>query len=444
MSDSSEPITYRHLLHKAWPIILANASVPLLGLVDTAVIGNISGVADLGGIAVGALIFSFVYWAFGFLRMATTGYVAQAEGAGQPAEVRAIIGRALLLALMLSAALLILQFPIHLLAFSLFSASDDVELVAESYFQIRIWGAPATLSLYVAMGMLVGQGRSGTLLLLQLFLNGLNAALDVLFAGYFAMGAAGIALGTIVAEWAAVGFAYALIFPTLRRKLLPGEAFWDRAAILDRAKLRATLLANSDIMIRTLLLIFSFAWFTNQSARFSDVTLAANHILLQLISFSAFFLDGYAFVVEALVGRSLGARDYSLFKEAVKKSTQLAFVSATLLALLLYLLGAEVINLLTDLEPVRAAAQSMLFFAAIYVFFSFAAFQLDGIFIGASLTQQMRNAALISIAVFMLAWWLLTDRFGVAGLWWAMIIYVCARADALLLFYPVLRKRFTA
>jgi len=204
------------------------------------------------------------------------------------------------------------------------------------------------------------------------------------------------------------------------------------------------LAANRDIMIRTLLLVFSFGFFINQSAQFGDVVLAANHILLQLISFAAFFLDGYAFVVESLVGSSLGAKRRESFDIAVKRSSILALVTAAVLALLLLLFGSPAVVVLTDIEPVQAAAQGSLFLAAIYIFLSFAAFQLDGIFIGASFTRQMRNAAILSIAVFLLAWWMLMDRFGVNGLWWAMIIYVSARAYALLLFYPALRKSIDA
>jgi MATE family multidrug resistance protein len=193
-------------------------------------------------------------------------------------------------------------------------------------------------------------------------------------------------------------------------------------------------------MIRTLLLVFSFAWFINQSARFGDVVLAANHILLQLISFAAFFLDGYAFVVESLVGSAIGGKRRALFDVVVKKSTLLALVTAWTLAMWIWLFGELVVAQLTDLPAVRTAANEMLFLAAIYVMFSFAAFQLDGIFIGASFTRQMRNAAFISLLVYLAVWWYVIERYGVAGLWWAMIIYVSARADALLIYFPALRK----
>jgi MATE family multidrug resistance protein len=437
-------ITYRYLIEKAWPIILANAAVPLLGLVDTAVIGNVGTVTDLGAIAFGALIFSFVYWSFGFLRMGTTGSVAQALGAADQTEIRAVLGRALILAVALGLMLIVMQWGIRLVALALLDGSAAVEEVTAQYFNIRIWGAPATLATFALMGVLIGLGNSRQLLLVQLFLNGLNISLDIYFAGVLDWGVEGIALGTIIAEWSTVIFAVWLIMRELNSRRERGSEFWPRSRLLDGAALKKMLAANRDIMIRTLLLVFSFGFFINQSAQFGDIVLAANHILLQLISFAAFFLDGYAFVVESLVGSSLGAKRRDSFDIAVKRSSILALVTAAVLALLLLLFGDSVVAVLTDIEPVQAAAQGSLFLAAIYVFFSFAAFQLDGIFIGASFTRQMRNAAILSIAVFLAAWWILMDRFGVNGLWWAMIIYVAARADALLLFYPALSKSIDA
>lgn len=439
--QTPESISYRFLLHKAWPIILANAAVPLLGLVDTAVIGNVGDVAELGAIAFGALIFSFVYWSFGFLRMGTTGFTAQAHGAGDEPEVRAVLGRALIIAVGLGLSLIVLQWPIRTLAFSLLDGSELVESSAQSYFNIRIWGAPATLATFALMGLLIGLGNSKQLLLVQLFLNGFNISLDLFFAGILNWGVQGIALGTIIAEWLTVFFASWLIFRELKLRKEPGQEFWSRSRIFDRQALLKTLAANADIMIRTLLLVFSFAFFVNQSARFGDVILAANHILLQLVSFAAFFLDGYAFVAESLVGAALGAKRRDSFDIAVRRSTILAFVTAMLLAVGVWLFGELAVNLLTDIEQVRMATSGMLFLAAIYILLSFAAFQLDGIFIGASFTRQMRDAAFISLSVFLLVWFLWTERYGVNGLWWAMIVYVVARALALLWFYPRLRGR---
>ena len=435
-----DSISYRYLLQKAWPIILANASVPLLGLADTAVIGNVGSITDLGAIAFGALIFSFVYWSFGFLRMGTTGFAAQASGAGDQQEVRAVLGRALLIALCLGVVLILIQWPIGLAAFSLLDGSAPVEAVAQQYFDIRIWGAPATLATFALMGLLIGLGKSRTLLIVQLFLNGLNILLDVWFAGILGWGASGIALGTVIAEWTTVLLAGWLVYRTLNERKLLTEVFWPKAKIMDLSALLKTASANLDIMLRTLILVFSFAFFINQSAKFGDTVLAGNHILLQLIAFSAFFLDGYAFVVEALVGSAIGAKRSDVFDLAVWRSTVLALITAILLALVIALVGDIAVMLMTDISSVRLAANQLLPFAALYVLFSFAAFQLDGIFIGASFTRQMRDAAALSIAVYFIAWWALSDQHGIQGLWGAMIIYVVARAAALLLFYPSLRR----
>mgnify|MGYP000070701659 CR=1 FL=1 len=425
---------YGALLAKAWPIILANAAVPLLGLADTAIIGNVATTADLGAIALGALIFSFVYWSFGFLRMSTTGFVAAAAGAQDNEELRAILGRALSVALGLGFLIIVLQEPIAWAALELFSASDQVERVTRGYYDLRIWGAPATLSLFVLMGVLIGLGLSKQLLLAQLFMNGLNIGLDLLFASVYDMGAPGVALGTALTEWATLGLGLFIVVRALNaRGRTPKFLQWRR--IFQREALFGMLSSNVDIMIRTLVLIASFSFFADQSARFGEVVLASNHILLQLVSFAAFFLDGYAFVVEALVGRAKGANHALLFRLAVVQSTRLALVTALLLATLLLLAGDFLIALLTDIDPVRAAAAPYLGLAALYIAVSFAAFQLDGVFIGMGATRPMRNAALQAIVIFFAAWWLLTPTLGVAGLWWAMIFYVIARAATLYRYY---------
>ena len=424
------------VLSMAWPIILANAAVPLLGIVDTAVIGNLGKLSQLGAIAFGAMIFSFIYWSFGFLRMGTTGFTAQAAGARDEAEVRATLGRALLLSAGLGICIISLQWPLAHLALALLNGSPEVEAITRDYFTIRIWGAPATLSIFALTGCLIGLGRSRHLLLVQVFLNGLNIVLDVLFAGVFGWGAEGIALGTVLAEWATVIFASALVLVLLRRRRTDQEPFWPRSRITDVPKMMRLLAANTDILVRTLLLLFSFAWFINQSAEFGDAVLGANHILLQLVSFSAFFLDGYAFVAEALVGEALGAKRRKDLAMAVRRSTELAGATALVLALLILCFGDLAISALTDMVAVRAAAESTLAWAALYVLLSFAAFQLDGIFIGATRTREMRNASLVSVIVFMLAWWWLTPLFGNQGLWCAFVIYVCARAIALAVYYP--------
>ncbi|MDB2377881.1 MATE family efflux transporter [Luminiphilus sp.] len=440
-------LSYRHLLSMAWPFIVANASVPLLGIVDTAVIGNTGSVVDLGAIALGALIFSFVYWSFGFLRMGTTGFIARADGAGDKTEVRAIFGRSCLIAVAVGLLLLILQWPIGLLSFQLLSGDESVEVVAQSYFYTRIWGAPATLMIFVIMGVWIGLGQARELLKLQLFLNGLNMVLDILAAGVLGLGAVGIAGGTVVAEVITCG----LGFYRLKRFLVESHAvapewrmFWPTKRLRQYSQLLALLSANTDIMVRTLLLVFAFSFFTNEAAKFGVVALAATHIVLQIMAFTAFFLDGFAYVAESLSGRSYGAKDKATFSRVLRRTTQLAALAAIGLSGLVVLTGEALISALTNLEEVVALSTTLLPVCAAYVLASFPAFQLDGLFIGTSRTREMRNASLGSTVVFLCAIAWLGSYFGLMGLWWAMVVFVLVRAVSLWLYFPAVMKHFTS
>lgn len=431
----------------AWPFIVANASVPLLGIVDTAVIGNAGSVVDLGAIALGALIFSFVYWSFGFLRMGTTGFIARADGAGDKTEVRAIFGRSCLIALAVGSLLLSLQWPIGVLSFQLLSGDESVEAVAQSYFYTRIWGAPATLMIFVIMGVWIGLGQARELLKLQLFMNGLNMLLDILAAGVLGLGAVGIAGGTVVAEVITCG----LGFYRLKRFLVENHAvapewrtFWPRKRLRQYSQLLALLSANTDIMVRTLLLVFAFSFFTNEAAKFGVVALAATHIVLQIMAFTAFFLDGFAYVAESLSGRSYGAKDKATFSMVLRRTTRLAALAAIGLAGLVLWAGEALISTLTNLEEVVALSTTLLPVCAAYVLASFPAFQLDGLFIGTSRTREMRNASLGSTVVFLCAIAWLGSYFGLIGLWWAMVVFVLVRAVSLWLYFPAVMKHFTS
>lgn len=437
MKDS--PVTHVGMIRLAIPIILANMAVPLLGLADTAVIGHAGDASNLGAIALGSLVFNFVYWAFGFLRMGTTGFTAQAAGAGNHQEVCAVFGRALLMGGFLGVALITLQFPLIHTALWLLDGSDAVETQVKTYWDIRIWAAPATLITYAIMGTLIGLGKTRQLLWLQLFLNGMNLLLDVLFVVGFDLGVRGIAWGTLIAEWSCAIAGLFMAFTQLHKS---DEVFWNWSSVLNRIALIKMLSTNADIMWRTLFLLAGFAYFANQGARFGDTTLAANHILLQFISFSAFFLDGFAFALESLVGKAKGARDYLLFNRVVKISSQIAAVTALGLMLMILFAGVTVIERLTSITAIQTTAIIYLPYAAIYVLFSFAAFQLDGIFIGAMRSRAMRNASFVSLALFIGSSLGISSLWGNHGLWIAFIIYVVARAATLAFYYAGLRQDF--
>jgi len=432
---------YSRIIKLASPIILANASVPLLGLADTAIIGQTGTASDLGAIALASLVFSFVYWGFGFLRMGTTGFIAQAAGAKEADEMHALVFRAVLLGLAIGIALILLQTWIGRTALFLMSASDVVKASVEDYFYIRIWGAPATLITFSLLGTFIGMGWTRYLLWTQLFLNGLNILLNVTFVLGFGLAVKGIALGTVLAEWTTLFVAGFLLMkkmelnhPVLRVRQL-------RSRIFDQRKLIALIKVNTDIMIRTLALISGFAWFANQGAKFGDHILAANHVLLQFVSLSAFFLDGYAHVAEMLAGQAYGAKKRVIFVREVRHSSILAGITALGLSIAVYALGSILIPLLTKDVQVQTVASQHSSYASLYILVSFAAFQLDGIFIGVTKSREMRNATLIALAVFIGSENILTNSYQNAGLWMAFIVYVVIRAVALSAYYPsILRE----
>jgi MATE family multidrug resistance protein len=429
----------RQILAIALPIMVSNVSTPLLGLVDTAVVGRLPNPAYIGATAVGSLIFTFLFWGFGFLRMATTGLTAQALGAGDALEVRASLGRSLLLAFGLGLSLIALQKPLGMAAFALLEGSDQVEALARGYFAVRVWSAPAALINYALLGWFIGLARSPLGLALQLVLNLCNMLLDLLFVAGLGWNVRGVALGTTLAEWIAAVLGLALAAHTLRG--FAGS--WRQAAVFDVARLKRTLGINRDIMIRTLALLSVFAWFMAQGAKAGDVVLAANSILMQFVGVAAFFLDALAFAAETLVGQAVGAAQRAGLRAAARGTTEIAVALAGCAVLLFALLGPPCIDLLTIDAAARATARQYLPWAVAAPLAGVWCFQLDGIFIGATRTRDMRNAMLEALAIFLAAWWALA-RFGNHGLWAALYVHYAARTGTLLLRYPRLVRSLPA
>ena len=425
------PLTHRAILAIAVPVMISNVSTPLIGIVDTGVVGQIPDPAYIGAVAVGSLVFTFVFWAFGFLRMGTTGLTAQALGARDTAEISACLGRALLVAVAAGAALILLQWPIREAAFTLLSGSAQVEGLAREYFDIRIWAAPATLTNYALLGWFIGLGRTDIGLVLQLILNLSNMALDALFVLGFGWDVQGVALGTLLAEC----FAATLGLLIAVRHLRSLGGHWTMARVFNAARLRRTFAVNGDIMLRSLALIGVFVWFMAQGAKQGDVILAANAVLMHFISVGAFFLDGLAFATEALVGRALGAAHRAGLKAAASMTTLWAAGVAVLISVAFITFGTMFIDILMVDAAARQAARTYLLWAAGAPMLGVWAFQLDGIFIGATRTVDMRNAMLASLAIFLAAWWVLLP-FGNHGLWAALYVHYLARIGTLSFYYP--------
>jgi len=428
--------THREVLAIAVPIMASNVSTPLIGVVDTGVVGQIPDPVHIGAVALGALVFSFVFWAFGFLRMGTTGLTAQAVGANDHVEVRAALGRAVLLALVCGTSLIVLAWPIREVAFALIDGSAGVEAGARAYFDVRMWSAPAALLNYAILGWLIGRGRTGTALAIQLVLNLTNMSLDALFVLELGWGVVGVAWGTVFAEVlaAVVG---ALV---VARHLSVLGGAWSLRGLTDAAQLKRTLAINVDIMVRSLALLFVFTFFMAEAARRGDVLLAANAILMHFVTVSAYFLDGLAFAAEALVGRAIGAQRPGALRRAVHRTTLWAAAIAIVATGVLALLGPALIDLLTTAPEVREAARTYLPWAIAGPVAGVWCFQLDGIFIGATRGPEMRNAMLASSAIFLAGWWLLLP-FDNHGLWAALFVHYAARTGTLLYYYPRITVR---
>jgi multidrug resistance protein, MATE family len=424
-------ITHRRVLRIAGPIVLSNATVPLLGAVDTAVIGQLGDPASLGAVGIGAVILATLYWAFGFLRMSTSGLAAQAQGAGDMPERSAVLIRALLIGSIAGLALVVAQVALFAGAFWIAPASPEVEALAGQYLAIRIWGAPATIALYALTGWLVGLERTRGVLILQLWQNGLNIGLDLWFVLGLGWGVPGVALATLIAEWTGLLLALWLARDALGSVLRPALArLWDRAA------LRLMFTASRDIMGRTIILQLSFTSFIFLGARFGDVTLAANQVLMQFLEITAYALDGFAFAAEALIGQAIGARSTEQTRAAGRICLQWGIGGAVALALVFLLAGPAIIDVMTTSAEVRAEARAYLPWLIAAPLIGVAAWVYDGIFIGAMLTGDMLRAMLLSVAVYIVALAILVPLGGNHGLWAALMVLNGVRTYTLWRRYP--------
>ena len=424
-------ITRGRVLRIALPIVISNATIPLLGAVDTGVVGQMGQAAPIGAVGVGAIILASVYWIFGFLRMGTSGLVAQSFGAGDAAQTGGHLIRALTIGVVAGLALILLQYPVTALAFRLAPASVEVETLARQYLSIRIWGAPATIGLYALTGWMIATERTRSVLAVQMVINVLNIGLDVAFVLGLGWGVRGVAAATLIAEMA--GFALAV---WMARDALAAGRRMSRAALWAREQLDRLWRVNGDIMIRSVLLQASFTSFIFLGAGLGDVTLAANQVLMQFLNITAYALDGFAFSAEALVGQAVGARRPVNVRRASVVTAQWGVGGAVALAAAFALLGGPVIDLLTTSPEVRETARHFLPWLVAAPVIGVAGWMLDGIFIGATLTREMRNAMFLSVGVFVAAVLVLPSVWGNHGLWAALMILNLTRGVTMFRLYP--------
>ncbi len=421
------PADHRSVWALAGPMIISNISVPLVGAVDTAVVGHLPGPHHIGAVALGAVIFSFLYWGFGFLRMGTTGFIARTYGARDHRELARIMVRVTLLALALGVIVIGLGKPLIQLALYWLDSSPQVESGARQYAEIRIWSAPATLLVYVFTGIFIGLHKTRHALILQIVLNLTNVALDFLFVPLLQFGVPGVAWATLIAEYTAVLTGFWL----LRQPLIAAFRQADWKVVLSLSALTELMTVNANIFIRTLCLVFSFAIFTAQSAKLGDLVLAANTVLLHLNYIMAYALDGFAHAAEALAGSAYGAKKKAYFRKAVSLTTLWAGITATILCVVYGLFGPLIITLFTDIQAVLDIADQYLVWIIISPIVSIWSFQLDGIFIGTGHAKEMRNAMLVSTAGYLAVIFICQPLWHNHGLFFALTCFMALRAITL-------------
>lgn len=421
----------KQILRLAVPNIITNLSVPLLGVVDTAILGHLEEIYYLGALAVGGIIFNFIYWGFGFLRMGTTGLTAQAYGTKNDSLVFVTLLRTLLIALAGGLAMILSQKLIAAVSFTLIKATPEVEQFAKEYFYIRIYAAPATLALYALHGWFLGVQNAKYPLVLTVFVNVLNIIFNLIFVFKLGMKSDGVALGTVIAQYSGLGLGVILYL----RKYSAYTRRINKNLLLEKTALRRIFVVNTDIFIRTLALIFAFSYFTAKSAEEGDTILAVNSILLQLINILAYGVDGFAFAAESIVGKYIGADDSSNLKKAVNYSFRWGLGLGVLISLSFWLFDEPILRIFTDKQDIIRLCMSYMTWIIIAPLTNSFCFIWDGIFIGATATAPMRNSMLFcTFAVFVPAYLLLRDYLGNHSLWLALTLFMVMRGVTLTLY----------
>ena len=415
--------TNRDVWRIAAPMILSNVSVPLLGMVDTGVVGHLESPVYLGAVAIGATIFGFLYTGMNFLRMGTTGIAAQRFGADDYDGLRVSLGQALIVAQLIALLLLLLQQPLGSIALHLIGAEPDVEAFAREYFSIRIWSAPGTLANYALIGWFLGLQNARVPLLIFLTINLTNIVLDLLFVLGFGMKVDGVALASVIAEYAALLVALGFAARELRKR----AGHWPLARLFRVRAYAAFFSVNANLFIRTLALMFTYFFVTAQGARLGGLVLAANAVLLNLANLTSFALDGLAHAAEALVGKAVGQRNRNALEESVRLCLKWSLYFAAGLSVTYLVGGRYIINLLTDLPEVRETTMIYLPWFVIAPLVAVWSFLYDGVYVGATRARAMRDIMIVSsFLVFLPAWYLLQD-FGNHGLWAAFTVFLASR-----------------
>jgi MATE family multidrug resistance protein len=414
----------KRILKLAIPNIVSNITVPLLGMVDLALMGHLESVNYIGAIALGTMIFNFLYWGFGFLRMGTTGFTAQAYGRRDLADSIHTLGRALVVSLIGGLFLIILQVPVNNLSFWLLSADTSVEQLASEYFYIRIWAAPATISLYALTGWFIGMQNTRFPMFIAILVNLVNLGMNVLFVYGMNMKSDGVAMGTVIAQYSGLILSL-FLFRKYYRKLLK---HFQIEQLKKLSLLKDFMIVNKDIFIRTLCIIAVFTFFTSSSAAIDNHILAVNTVLIQFFFVYSFFVDGLAYGAEALTGKYIGARDQRNLKLSIKLLFRWGLGIAIVFSLLYGFGYRHVVSLLTDNQAILSAAGDYAIWLGLLPLVAYASFLWDGVYIGATASVAMRNTMLIAtVFIFFPMYYSLIGLLGNHALWIALLAFLLTR-----------------
>jgi multidrug resistance protein, MATE family len=429
----------QYILKLSIPIFFANLAVPLVGIIDTALMGNLGSLSYLSATAVAANLFSMIFWSFGFLRMGTVGMVSQAHGRNNYSEILDIVIRNLIFVLLISVIIILLQNYILSLSLKIFDLSDATRNLYKQYFQIRVYSAPGELTLYIITGLFIGLQKTKTSSFAVGFFSILNILISIVLVTKFDLNIKGVAYGTLFSALitSAIFLIYMFYYLSKYTKITI-----KLTQILNLKKIKDIFNINLNIFIRTILLTFSFLWFTYLGTQIGEDYVAANAILINLVFLSAFILDAYAFSTEGIVGYSLGKKDLNLFKKIIKNSFILSSITGLIISILFFFSHNSVINLMSDISEIRMLSSSYVVWLIILPIISSFCYQFDGIFIGASQTIELRNAMIFSVLCYLIISVLLTKFLFNNGIWISICVFMILRAISLLYYLDKIYLRF--
>jgi MATE family multidrug resistance protein len=415
----------------AAPMILSNISVPMLGMVDTGVMGHLDSSSYLGAVAIGGMIFTFIYMGMNFLRMGTTGIAAQSYGAGDNDGLRVALGQALIVSLAIALTILVLQIPIGRSAIAILGGDAETQQHAATYFSIRVWSAPGTLANYALIGWFLGLQNARVPLLIFLTINITNIVLDLLFVVVLGMDVDGVALASVIAEYSGLLVGGAFAIDALRSH----AGHWPMQRLTRLAAYKAFFSVNANLFVRTMALMFAFGFVTAQGARLGPAILAANAVLMNFQNLTSLGLDGLAHAAEAMVGKAVGQKDEAALQHTVRLTLKWSLIFATGFSLAYVVTGPLIIRILTDIPEVRATAMTYLPWLVISPLISVWCFLYDGVYVGMTRAREMRNIMLLSTFAVFLPVWYFSQSFGNHGLWFAFLVFLASRGIGMHLGY---------